>query len=96
MEGILDYLTRHFRPKTIEIAERFKIFKRSQREDESATDFIAELRALAKTCNFAAYLETAIRDQFVVGSRTISASKSCCIKQTCSGKGRVSSEHVDQ
>ena len=31
----------------------------------SATDFIAELCALVKTCNFAAYLETVIRDQFI-------------------------------
>ncbi|XP_065895620.1 uncharacterized protein [Dysidea avara] len=67
LEGILERLTGHFRPKTIEIAERFKFFKRSQRECESATDFIAELCALAKTCNFCAYLETAIRDQFVCG-----------------------------
>jgi len=64
IEGILEQLTRHFRHKTFEIAERLKFFKRSQREDESATDFIAELHTLAKS-NFAAYLETAIRDQFV-------------------------------
>jgi len=30
-------------------------------------DFIAELRRLAKTCNFGNYLETAIRDYFVCG-----------------------------
>ena len=36
----------------------------SLREDEAV---IAELRALAKTCNFAAYLETAIRGQFICG-----------------------------
>jgi len=69
MEGILEHLTGHFRPKTIQITERFKFFKWSQHEDESATDFIVELRALTKTCNFAAYLETAIRDQFVCGLR---------------------------
>ena len=67
LEGILERLTGHFRPKMIEIAERFKFFKQNQRECESATDFIAELRALAKTCNFGAYLETAIKDQFVCG-----------------------------
>ena len=42
LEGILERLTGNFRPKMIEIAERFKFFKRSQRECESATDFIAE------------------------------------------------------
>ena len=67
MDSMLEHLTGHFCPKTIEIAERFKFFKQSQHEDESATDFIAELRALAKTCNFATYLETAISDQFICG-----------------------------
>lgn len=29
--------------------------------------FIAELRSLAKICNFSQYFETAIRDQFICG-----------------------------
>ena len=82
LEGILERLTRHFRPKAIEIAEQFKFFKQNQWECEYATDFIAELRALIKTCNFGVYLETAIRDQFVVGSMTPSASKNYSTKQT--------------
>ena len=65
LEGILECLTGHFRPKTIEIAERFKFFKRTHLDGETVTDFIAKLRALAETCNFGAYLETAIRYQFV-------------------------------
>ena len=36
---------------------------------ERITDFMAELRCLAKTCNFGQYLETALRDQFVCGLR---------------------------
>ena len=59
-------LSGHFSPKTIEIAKRFKFFNQSQCEDESATDFITELCALAKTCYFAAYLETVI-NQIPVG-----------------------------
>ena len=67
LDAIMQHLTQHFRPTTIEIAERFKFFKRQQNEQESATEYMSELRGLAKTCNFAAYLETALRDQFVCG-----------------------------
>jgi len=67
LEAIMQHLIEHYQPQTIEIAERFKFFKRNQLEFESVTRFIAELRSLATTCNFGAYLETAIRDQFVCG-----------------------------
>ena len=62
----MEHLVAHYRPKTIEIV---KFFKRSQKKGETAVDFIADLRRLAKTCNFRNYLETAIRDQFVCGLR---------------------------
>ena len=38
-------------------------------EAESASEFMAELRSLAKTCNFGEYLESAIRDNYVCGLR---------------------------
>ena len=63
----MQHLIGHYQPQTIEMAERSKFFKRNQLEFESVTEYIAELRSLAKTCNFGAYLETAIRDQFVCG-----------------------------
>ena len=59
----------HYKPQTIEIAERFKLFKWHQLGGESTTEFMAELWRLAKTCNFGNYLESAIRDQFVCGLR---------------------------
>ena len=61
LDAIMEHLVAHYRLKTIEIAERFKFFKRSQKKGEAAVDFIADLRRLAKTCNFGNYLETAIR-----------------------------------
>ena len=67
LDAIVQFLTQHYRPTTIEIAERFKFFKRQQNEQESATEYMSELRRLAKTCNFGNYLETALRDQFVCG-----------------------------
>ena len=33
------------------------------------SNYMSEVRKLAKTCNFAAYLNTALRDQFVCGLR---------------------------
>ena len=67
LDAIVQLLSQHFRPATIEIAERFKFFKRKQKEDESATEYMGQLRRLGRTCNFGAYLETALRDQFVCG-----------------------------
>ena len=69
LNEIVDLLIGHYRPKTIEIAERFKFFKRTQRDNERIADFVAELRRLTKTCNFGNYLDTAIHDQFVCGLR---------------------------
>ena len=63
----MEHLLGHYWPQTIEIAERFKFFKRVQLKDESIAKFMAELRRLAKTCNFGDYLDIAIRDQFVCG-----------------------------
>ena len=38
-----------------------------QQENESLADFLADLRKLAKTCNFGNYLDTTLRDQLVCG-----------------------------
>jgi len=67
LEAVMQHLIGHYWPQMIEIAKRFKFFKRNQPEFESVTEFIAELQSLANMCNFGAYLETAIQDQFVCG-----------------------------
>ena len=74
------HLEGHYRPQTIEIAKRFKFFKKSQVKSESATEFMAASRRLAKTCNFKQYLELAIRDQFVCGLQDSKCQKDfeCC------------------
>ena len=53
MEAIMELLVAHYKPQKIEIAERFKFFKRKQKPSEIAVQFISELRALAKWCNLA-------------------------------------------
>ena len=65
----LDELTKlmknHCEPKTIVIAERFRFYKRVQKEGENVAFYLAELRRLSKKCDFWDYLNTALRDQFV-------------------------------
>ena len=65
LEEVVELLTAHYQPQTIEIAKCYKFFKRTQEDQERTTDFIAALRWLAKTCNFGQYLDTALRDQLV-------------------------------
>ena len=55
--------------ETIEIAERYKFFKRQQQPGETIIEYMSGLKQLASTCNFSAYLDTALRDQFVCGMR---------------------------
>ena len=63
LDQVVELLTVHHQPKTIEIAERYKFV---QDDQEQTTDFVAALRRLAKTCNFGEYLNTALCDQFSV------------------------------
>ena len=67
LDEIVSTLQEHFEPKKIIIAERFCFYKRQQQQSESITAYLAELRRLAKHCDFGAYLATALRDQFVCG-----------------------------
>ena len=64
LPAIMEHLLGHYRPQTIEIAERFKFFKHAQLKGEGIAEFMAELRRLAKTCNFGDYLDTAIRHRY--------------------------------
>lgn len=61
-------LTKHFSPKPNEISVSFKFYKRDQKRDESASDYIAQLRKLSSGCNFAD-LERMLRDRLVCGMR---------------------------
>ena len=44
MEAIMELLVGHYKPQTIEIAERFKFFKKMQKPSESVVEFMSELR----------------------------------------------------
>ena len=81
LSAIVTTMTQHYKKDTVEIAERFKFFKRVQQEKESVADYVAELRRLSKTCNFGDYLETALRDQVVCGLCELTTQKELlCVK----------------
>jgi len=67
LDAIVEVLTTHYWPHTIEIAERYKFFKCVQEDGEQVAEFVANLRHQAKTCNFGQYLDTTLWDQLVCG-----------------------------
>ena len=47
-----------------------QVYKRQQRDSETIAAYLADLRRLAKDCQFGGYLSTALRDQMVCGLNT--------------------------
>ncbi|VDI07889.1 Hypothetical predicted protein [Mytilus galloprovincialis] len=72
-DKLKEVLTDHLRPKPLIIAERYKFHQRKQESHEKVRDYLANLRKLADTCQFNAFLEEALRDRLVCGlySKTI-------------------------
>ena len=60
-------LKEHFKPKAIVIFERFKFHQCKQENGENIAEFMARLRRLARSCDFDAFLDQALRDRFVIG-----------------------------
>ncbi len=60
-------LQKHFNPRPLVIAERFRFYKREQRSDESVKDFNLSLRKLAEYCEFKEQLNDQLSDKFVCG-----------------------------
>ncbi|XP_062715253.1 uncharacterized protein K02A2.6-like [Aedes albopictus] len=69
-DQIVAVLEAHFNPEPLEILENFRFKCRKQadeRPEETIDEYLIALRKLAITCNFGAYLNTALRNQFVFG-----------------------------
>ena len=64
-----------YTPKKLVIAERYRFHNCVQKEGESVSEFVANLKRLASTCNFGAYLNEALRDRFVCGLRSANIKK---------------------
>ena len=73
---LVKLLTDHLSPKPLVISERFKFYKRDQKDnDESISEYLAELRRLANTCEFGTFLNEALRDRLVCGLKAESIQK---------------------
>ena len=72
---LAEELKKHFEPKKVVIAERFRFHRRDQAVGEEISDYVAELRKLTKDCEFEGYLEEALRDRFVCGLRNEATQK---------------------
>ena len=69
-EQIITTLKKHFSPKPLIIAERFRFHKRNQEEGESISQFVAVLKQLSEHCEFGRTLNDTIRDRLVCGLRS--------------------------
>jgi len=65
--ALVQTLADHFNPTPSEIVQRFKFNSWSRKPGESVAMFVAELRAIATTCNFGDTLEAMLRDGIVCG-----------------------------
>ena len=66
-DELVDALTKHYRPQTIVIYERFKFYNRKQQDGESIASFVAGIKSCARTCEFKENLEEMCRDRLVMG-----------------------------
>lgn len=66
-DELVAVLQRHYKPKPLIIAERFRFYKRHQQDGESVSAFSVALRQLSSSCEFGEFLLEALRDQFVCG-----------------------------
>ena len=66
-DQLVEVLTKHYSPKPVEIMQRYRFYSRSRRTGESVAEFVADLRSLAKDCNFGDTLETMLRDRLACG-----------------------------
>ncbi|XP_058828221.1 uncharacterized protein K02A2.6-like [Topomyia yanbarensis] len=64
---LIQLLTTHLAPTVNVVAERYKFRKCEQSSGQSISDFIITLKAQSHSCSFAAFLQEALRDQFVAG-----------------------------
>uniref|UniRef100_A0A8C5QU56 Retrotransposon gag domain-containing protein n=1 Tax=Leptobrachium leishanense TaxID=445787 RepID=A0A8C5QU56_9ANUR len=63
---LIERLQEHYNPKPLEIAECFKFYSRRQHAGEDIKTYVINFRKLAATCQFGDYLQTALRDMFVM------------------------------
>ena len=75
LKTVLDKFEEFCVGKTNETFERYKFNMRNQEDGESIDMYVAELRKLAKTCNYQTLEESLIRDRIVLGIPDIAVRK---------------------
>ena len=68
-DEILDVLDKYFEPQRSVTMSRFDFGSRKQKENESRSDYVKELKRLAIPCKFGSTFDERLRDQIVVGGR---------------------------
>ena len=86
---LVDVLQRHFEPAPLIIAERFHCHKRDQHEGEGVADYAAVLKQYAERCDFAEFLEQALRDRFMCGLKNSAIQKKLLTEKKLSWQGAV-------
>ncbi|UYV73818.1 K02A2.6-like [Cordylochernes scorpioides] len=74
-ELIVKKIRQHLEPKKKIIPQRCLFLKRTQRENESVSEYLRELKHLASNCAFGEMLEMMLRDRFVAGLTSESLQK---------------------
>ena len=59
-DDIQKILQNHLKPKPLVIAERFRFHRKDQANDESISDYMAELRKLSQNCDFKKLRHTSV------------------------------------
>ena len=76
LNALCDALRNHFSPKPLQLAERFRLHKCAQGNQQSVTNYIASLKSLSMNCGYAAaVLDETLRDIFIVGLRNSNIQK---------------------
>ena len=76
-----EVLQKQLRPDPIEIAERFKFYRRDQLAAEKLAEYLTNLRKFAETCGFKTFLDEALRDRYVCGMRSDAIRKRLLIEK---------------
>ena len=66
-EHLVELMSNFYHPKPLVTVQRYRFYSRYRQPSESISTFVAELRSLAKDCNFEVSLEENLHDRLVCG-----------------------------
>ena len=66
-DELCQVLKEHYKPREPVMVSRFNFNKRNRKENETVTEYVRELRRLAKECQYGNQLNNMLRDRLAVG-----------------------------